>query len=103
MSGGTGCPSAQRSLTLRYRRRPASLGGRLSSVQGECAGGHAVTVFRKVKGPDRAVGLDQADGSGRYSIKGRRGRGRYYAHVTETTMDDIAICAPAVSRTLRRR
>jgi hypothetical protein len=93
-----GCPDVARQLTLRYKRGIESFKGQLAP-SGLCRTDETVTVLRKRKGPDRVVGSDETDASGKFRVPSRFRRGRYYATVEQSVEPTEGLCSSARSST----
>lgn len=96
------CPTTERSLTLKYRRK--TFQGLLASGNPQCIEAMTVEVFKEVRGPDKSIGeaLTEADGEYTIVLHRRAKRGRYYARAVEETISSEN-CATALSRTRRIR
>jgi subtilisin-like proprotein convertase family protein len=106
--GGTGTSTTPftvthaRSLSLNVSRNRAR--GTLNVADGytKCAVGTRITLQRRARGAWRSVARDVTSGTGRYSIPGRRARGRYRALASATVLASGDSCLRAVSRSVRR-
>jgi hypothetical protein len=89
------CERSSRSLTIGYSAKRDTFKGKLRSSEERCQRGK-VEVFKVKRGNDRKVGADQTAASGRWSVKERKARGKYYAAAAETRFDGL-VCEPAKS------
>jgi hypothetical protein len=98
----SGCPAAARRLTFGYSRKTDTLKGKLSAPTAPaCAAGETVQVFRKKPGPDKKIATAKTKPDGKWSKRKRRvPEGKLYAKVNSRTIDDLAACGEAKSRSL---
>jgi hypothetical protein len=69
-----------------------------------CVAGQSVVLFRVKRGADPAVGKRlRTNSAGKFALRKRLGRGRYYARVAAVTVIDAAQCDAAKSKTVARR
>ncbi len=95
-----GCPDAARALTFRYSAKREVFRGRLTTLGPQkCVDHRAVSIWRKVKGPDKHVGDATTKASGRYKLAKHARRGKYYSTVADEVVPDVADCQSARSPT----
>ena len=96
----SGCPNAARALTFKYSAKREIFKGKLTTPgPQECVDNREVSIWRKVKGPDKHVGDATTKASGKYELAKRARRGRYYSTVADDVVRDVADCQPARSPT----
>ena len=101
--GGTGCPSVDRTVKLKQKKRVLS--GQLSAAVAACKTGQQVTVWRARSGKDRRIDQAWSGTAGRFTTKLGRRTGTFYAKVSGGVAGGVANCSWAKSRkvTVRRR
>jgi hypothetical protein len=106
-SGGggnaSGCPSANRTLTLKYSVRRERFKGTLAAPGfAACQTNRPVTLFKVRDGDDKPIGQPSTDANGKYILekRGRPGK-RYYAAVEQEVIGAVAECEAAVSPTVK--
>ena len=77
--------------------------GTLTSEAPACAADQEVALLRRRRGKIREVGSDLANDFGRWRVKQRDARGRFYAVARPSGLADGALCLPATSPTIRVR
>ncbi len=99
----SGCPSAARTLTLKYSARRKRFTGTLVAPGfADCHQSRAVSVWMKRAGVDKQVGQPTTDTNGKYSLDTRgKPRKRYYAQVDEEVIAPVAQCEAATSPTIK--
>jgi len=106
LSGGssaTGCPSVDRTLKLKQKKRV--LVATLSAGLAGCQADQAATVWQARKGKDRRIDRARTSASGTFRTKLRRRTGKFYAKVSASSVAGVAHCSAVKSRkvTVRRR
>lgn len=90
-------------ISIAYRQ--GSFEGRVSSDRARCESGRKVTLKRVKKGKDAAAGRDRTNRKGKYGVRERNARGRYYAQVARKQYagrnNKTIVCKAARSRTIR--
>jgi hypothetical protein len=89
-----------RTLSLAYSEKKKKFRGRLGSAPADCISDQKVSVFEKEKGKDPKLGSDSANEKGKYSLKEKGPKGRFYARVKPTSSPD-GICLAAKSETIK--
>jgi hypothetical protein len=93
----SGCPAAQRTLTIRHILNRAEISGRLIAPGfPPCRQRQRVTLFRVLPGPDVNLGTTTTLDSGRYKFEGATS-GPYYTTVKRKLIPNVADCAAATS------
>ena len=103
--GPVGCPVLPRAVTLTYSPRTRKFAGRVTGQNlGPCAIGQLVRLRQVRKGPDPQVGKTlRTSSKGRFSVRRRVGKGRYYAEVSAATVRDVVLCAATKSKSVSVR
>lgn len=96
-ASASGCPKVARDLTLRYSGGSDAFKGELSAERDACERGQAVTVFKKRDGDDKALGTDDTNSNGRYTVPDPGKGGRYYAKAAKDVIPSVGKCASARS------
>lgn len=108
-SGSTPPPpsvqEADSDISIAYDARRNSFKGRVTSGKARCETGRRVTIKKVKKGKDATAGRDRTNRRGKWSLRERNPRGRYYAKVAEKSYagnnNRTIICKAARSRTIR--
>lgn len=100
-SSTSGCPSVDRTLKLKQKKRV--LVGTLSAGLPGCHAGQTATVWQARKGKDRRIDKARTSASGKFRTKLRRRTGRFYAKVSSSSVAGVANCAAVKSRKVRVR
>jgi hypothetical protein len=101
---GSGCPGVASSLSFKYSRKHHRFQGKLTAPgANECVDSRAVTVWRKVGGPDKNVGEIAARANGAYKLHKDAKRGKYYSSVKQQVVPGVAECEAATSPVKRVR
>ena len=96
----SGCPSIERSLTLRYSSGQGGFKGKLGPA-GLCRAGEPVDVFKRRPGPDKELGSATTDDAGKYLLERARKPGRYYASAEAIVEPTQGACESARSPNLK--
>jgi hypothetical protein len=93
-------------ITIRFAGRTDTFKGAVNSDENVCERGRRVILKRVKAGPDKTVGRTTTNQRGRWNIKERNARGRYYAQTPARTVDPPGAgaeyeCGAAKSRTIR--
>lgn len=79
--------------------------GKVTSGRRICENNRRVVVYKKRRGRDRVVGRDTTNSAGRFRIRERRARGRFYAVVSRRAFGrygHMHICKGDTSNTIKR-
>jgi subtilisin family serine protease len=97
----SGCPHADRSLTLAYDAPGGRFNGTLTAASATaCGSGRQVTVWRLLPGADQVAGSTLTAGNGAYSLDAPNDGGTYYARADAETIAKVADCGEATSSTV---
>jgi hypothetical protein len=96
----TGCPTASRTVSLRWAEGRERLLARVTSPVPACASRARIKVFLDRRGGTDKLLASDASYRGRRAFEVPRGA-RYYAVVTPTYASGLAECAKGVSRTVK--
>ena len=99
---GSGCPAFYRTVTLRYAPRAKAFKGRVTGDEPTCVGrGQAVRLIQRKDGGEESVKGDTTNPRGKFKLRHKAKRGRFYARVAESLDPDVGRCAEAQSPEVR--
>jgi PKD repeat protein len=91
-----------RTLTIKYKKNKKLFKGQVGSDGAECIDGEKVTVFRKKKGADPTVGSAVSAADGKWQLKQKDAKGKFYARVNQTVLPDDDTCLAVQSKKTKK-
>jgi len=83
-----------------HRRLPPSSAGRWASPIWICISRQKVTVFKQRRAKNPKLGSSRTPPNGRYSLKEKNAKGKFYAEVKQTSISS-GTCLAAESETVK--